>query len=720
VLTNEPAEARRLGAEVNNQFSGTAAGSVVQVGTVTGGFHIHDAGPPQVTPHQLPGRAPNFVNRVHELDAMTRLLTQTSSDARTGVISAIYGTAGIGKTALAVQWAHSVHEQFPDGQLYVNLRGFDPTGMPLAPGDALALLLEGLGVPPDRVPVSADGRAALYRSLLNGRRILVVLDNVAETAQVEPLLPGGAPCAALVTSRNRLDGLTVRYGARRVQLGLLAATESQELMARHVGADRLASEPDACSELIRRCGHLPLALAIVAARAAFYPDFPLQLLAEELRDQRSPLDALDTGDLTTNIRAVFSWSYRQLPSTTARVFRLLGLHSGPDIGLPAAAALAAMSLQNTRRHLAVIARAHLLEQHMPHRFRLHDLLRTYAAERAAEDEPGPEQQLALRRVLDSYLHTAHNASRELNVHRPRIPLDPPQSGIVIRQFDTRVEAMRWYQEEYLNLMAIIEWTASHAFDNYSWRQALTFWQYLYLCGRWHEIISTHEIALSAAERTGNHAAVAAVHTNLGVGHGQLGDYELAMAHFQRALELYRDIGELYGQGNALDSLAWVYTQTGDFPAAIARCEEALAIYRRTGHRDGQARTLDSLGVAHAGLGQYEQAISYGQQATGLHQEADDRIGQAHALRNLGRCYAQTGQHDDAVTCFQEALAHCRDIGDRFDEACTLRDLGSALQAVGQNNEARGNWDQALAILAELHHPAAAAVQEDLATLPPRQ
>ncbi len=718
--TNEPVEARRLGGDVSNQFSGTAAGSVVQVGTVTGGFHIHETGLPQVTPHQLPGRAPNFVNRIHELDAMTRLLTHASSAASTGVISAIYGTAGIGKTALAVQWAHSVHERFPDGQLYVNLRGFDPAGMPLAPGDALQLLLEGLGVPPDRVPVSADGRAALYRSLLNGRRILVVLDNVAETAQVEPLLPGGAPCAALVTSRNRLDGLTVHHGASRVQLGLLATAESQELIARHVGADRLALEPDACAELIRRCGHLPLALAIVSARAASYPDFPLQLLAEELRDQRSQLDALDTGDLTTNIRAVFSWSYRQLPSTTARVFRLLGLHSGPDIGLPAAAALVAMSPQSIRQHLAALVRAHLLEQHMPHRFRLHDLLRTYAAERATEDEPGPEQQFALCRALDSYLHTAYNASRELNVHRPRIPLDLPQPGTVIRQFDAREEAMRWYQEEYLNLMAIIEWTASHDFDNYAWRQALTFWQYLYLCGRWNEIVSTHEIGLSAAERTGNDAAAAAVHTNLGVSYGQLGDYELATAHFLQALELYRKAGDLYGQGNALDSLAWAHTQTGDFPAAIARCEEALAIYRRTGHRDGQARALDSLGVAHAGVGQYEQGISYGQQAAAMHQEAGDRIGQAHALRSLGCCYARAGQYDDATARFQEALAHCRDIGDRFDEACTLRDLGSALQAVGQNEEARPYWDQALAILVELHHPTAAAVQEDLATLPPRQ
>lgn len=715
--TGEPAEVRPLGAHVSNQFSGTAAGSVVQVGTVTGGLHIHEAAPSPVAPHQLPGKASNFVNRVNELAAMTRLLPEPSSGTGTIVINAIDGTAGIGKTALALQWAHSVRHRFPDGQLYINLRGFDPAGMPLAPVDALQLLLEGLGVPPERVPVSADGRAALYRSLLSGRRILVVLDNVADTTQAEPLLPGGAPCAALVTSRNRLDGLTIHHGASRIQLGLLPGAESYELIARHVGADRLAAEPDACAELIRRCCHLPLALAIVAARAASDQDFPLQLLAEELRDERSQLDALDTGDLTTNIRAVFSWSYRQLPPTTARVFRLLGLHSGPDIGLPVAAALVAMSQQHTRRHLAMMVRAHLLEQHMPNRFRFHDLLSAYAAERGENDEPDAEQQLALRRVLDSYLHTAHNASCKLNVHRPRIPLDPPQPGTVVRQFDTRDEAMRWYQEEYLNLMAVIEWTASHDLDDYSWRQALTFWQYLYLCGRWHEIVSTHETALPAAERTDKHAA-AAVHANLGISHGQLGDFDLATAHLLQSLKLYRDVGDLYGQGNALDSLAWVRTQMGDFRGAIARCEEALAIYQRTGHRDGQARTLDSLGVAHAGLGQYEQGISYGQQAAALHREADDGIGQAHALQSLGRCYALAGQHDEAIVHFQQALAHCRDMDDRYDEAGTLRDLGAALHALGQNDEARRRWDEALVILTDLHHPAAATVEADLASLPP--
>jgi tetratricopeptide (TPR) repeat protein len=347
------------------------------------------------------------------------------------------------------------------------------------------------------------------------------------------------------------------------------------------------------------------------------------------------------------------------------VFRLLGLHPGPDIGLHTAEAMVAMSPRRTRQHLAIIVRAHLMEQHMPDRFRFHDLLRAYAAELAREDEPSGEQELAVRRVIDSYLHTAHDASRQLNVHRPQIPLDPPQPGTVIRQFGTRDEAMRWYQEEYQSLMAVIEWTAAHNFDEYVWRLALTFWQYLYLCGRWHELITTHELALSAAEHTGNSAAQAAVHANLGVSMAHLGDYDAGAVHFLRSLELYRQVGDRYGEGNALDSLAWAYTQMNDFPAAIARCAEALAVYQRIGNRDGQARTLNSLGVAYAGLGDYEQGIDYGRQAAALSREIGDRIGVAHAatgrpgnIRRLSRSSSRPSPSAGKSVSATTRLAPC--------------------------------------------------------------
>lgn len=713
----EPARDRGHAAAISNKLGGKVTGPVVQAGVIYGGVHVHEGTTPAVVPCQLPGTSRGFVNRKRQLAAMTRKLIPATRGSSNVVISVIDGAAGIGKTALALHWAHSMRDRFPDGQLYVNLRGFDPADRPLASAEALQVLLEGLGVSPDRVPTREESRMALYRSLLSDKRVLVLLDNAADTTQIELLLPGTASCATIVTSRNRLDGLAVHYRADRITLDLLTSAESRQLMVRHLGAKRLAAEPQAVSELILRCGHLPLALSITAARAASYPDFPLRLLAEELRDERRRLDALDGGDIATNIRAVFTWSYRQLPLGTARVFRLLGLHPGSDIGLFAATAMVAMSEQHTRQHLEALARAHLLEQHMPNRYRFHDLLRAYATEQAGEDEPSPEQQLALRRVLDSYLHSANNASRQLNIYRPLIPVDPPQRDAVVRQFNSNTEAMRWYQEEYQNLMAAIEWTAAHSFDEYTWRLALTFWQYLYLCGRWHEVIATHETALAAALRVDNRGAMAAIHTNLGVARTHLGNYEAGATHFRDALGLYRNAADLYGEGNALDSLAWVYVQSGDFREAIAYCEQALAIYRRTGSRDGEGRALDSLGVAYAGLGQYEQGIGYGMQALELHRQAADRLGQAHTLRSLGRCYAQTGHYHQAIVQFQQALILCRDVGDRHDEASNLHDLGMVLHTIGKDGEARKQLDQALAILTEIRHPGAVAVQADLAALP---
>jgi tetratricopeptide (TPR) repeat protein len=648
---------------------------------------------------------------------LARLQIPVPRSSQTVVISAIDGTAGIGKTALAVYWAHSVRHLFTDGQLYVNLRGFDPGTTPLAPAEALQMLLEGLGVPPDQVPAVAETRAALYRSLLSGRRVLVVLDNAAETTQVEPLLPGDGPCMTVVTSRNRLDGLIVHRGAERIALDVLTPSEARALMASHLGEERLAAERRTVEELAARCDHLPLALTIVAARAASYPSFPLRALVDELRDERHRLDALDTGDLTTNIRAVFSWSYRRLPAATARVFRLLGLHAGPGVGLAAAAALAGMSEQQTRQHLSVLARAHLVEQHMPHRFRFHDLLRVYAAERASEDETASDQHSALRRMLDSYLHCAHNASRQLNTHRPTIPIEAPQPGAVISQFTVDDDAMRWFQEEYENLLATVEWAAAHDFGEYAWRLALAFWQYLYLCGRWYEMIAIHETVLPAADAASEKTAAPAVHANLGVSEAQLGNYQAAVAHFRKALDGYYHAGDLDGQGNALDSLAWVEGMAGHFPEAVDWCEQALTIYRQTGDRDGEARALDSLGVAHAGLGQYEQAIDYGRQALELHIQTANRIGQAHTLHSLGRCHAQAGDYDRAVVHYQEALGHCREITDRQDEANNLRDLGVAFRELGRFAEARTCWQDALTILTELHHPGATILEAELATLP---
>lgn len=699
---------------VRNQISGTVTGPVVQASVIHGGVHVHVHEAPPHVPRQLPAPVLDIVDRTAAFSALTRCLADDPHRDDVARIGVIDGTAGVGKTALALHWAHSMRDCFPDGQLYVNLLGFDPVGTPLTPAEALQALLEGIGVPPDRVPVTSAGRAGMYRDLLAGRRILVVLDNAAESTQVEPLLPGPGAAATLVTSRNRLDGLIIHHRAERVELGVLNGTHSRDLLTRHLGPERDAGQPHVVDEIAASCGHLPLALSIVAARARLSPHMPLNALADQLRDTGAQLDALDTGDLVTSIRTVFSWSYGQLPGAAAKAFRLLGLHLGPDFGLATAESLMAMSNHETLQQLRALARANLLEQYMPNRFRFHDLLRVYAAERAQADEPAEIQGLAVRRFLSSFLHSARNAGAQLNPIRREQIAGQPEPGTAISRFATYEDAMNWFKEEYQNLTATIQWTAAHDFDEFAWQLTLVFWQYLYLCGRWHEMIDLHQTALAAAERLANVAAAAAIHTNLGIAMAMLGGHEEGIGHLRVALDQYGAAGDLDGQGNALDSLAWAHTQTADFETAISSGEQALAVYRQNGDHEGQARALDSIGVAYAGLGRCEEGLAYGHQALDLHRETGSRIGQAHVLRNIGRCYVRTGRYQEAITQFEQALALCREIGDRHDEANNLRDLGAALHASGADDQARAHLEQAIVILDELRHPDVQAVQAELA------
>lgn len=701
---------------VRNEVGGMVAGAVVQAGTIHGDVHVHASGVLSQTPRQLPGRSRYFVNRKSELSALTHYFIDAPLMEGTARVGVIDGMAGVGKTALAIHWAYAVQDKFPDGQLYVNLLGFDPAGNPLTPAEALQVLLEGIGVPPDRVPATQAGRMAMYRSLLAGRRVLVLLDNALESTQVEPLLPGSGPGVTMVTSRHRLDGLIIRHGAERILLGTLGATESRGLLSQYVGAGLPAPRPQVLDEIAARCGHLPLALSIVAARARYYPELPPDMLVRQLRETEHQLDALDAGDVSANIRDVLSWSYRQLPRATARVFRLLSMHPGPDISIPAAESLAAMSNNEALRHLRHLTRANLLEEYVPARFRFHDLLRAYAGEQAQADDPADTRGPAVRRFLDGFLFSACNASSQLNADRPEIPLNSPQPGAVISRFDSREEAMKWFKEEYQNLNSVIEWTAANNHDEYTWRLALAFWQYLYLCGRWHELIGVHETALAATARLGDSPAAAAVHANLGLGLVMAGRHEEGAGHFRTALDLHRAAGNLAGEGSALDSLAWIHVKTGEFETAISYCDQALAVYRQTDDPEGQARALDSLGVAYAGLGRCEEGIEHGQRALELHVRTGSLLGQIHARHSLGRCYALMARYQEAASHFEQAVAACRDLGDRHDEAAILRDLGAAAKAAGEPAKAEACWTQAAALLTDLRHPDAEVVEAELQAL----
>ena len=375
---------------------------------------LRPAAPAALVPAQLPPTVAAFAGRSTELASLDAILPRQGQggpgqDAAV-VISVIAGTAGVGKTALAVHWAHRVAARFPDGQLYVNLRGFDPCGPAADPAQALRGFLDAFALPPERIPASLDAQMALYRSLLAGKRVLVVLDNARDAEQVRPLLPGSPGCLAIVTSRNHLTGLIATQGAHPLDLDLLTPAEARELLARRLGTGRAGGEPEAVDEIIAGCAGLPLALTIAAARAATSPGFPLDVFAAELREASRVLDPFDAGDVATDVRAVFSWSYRALSPDAARLFRLLSLHPGPDITVTAAASLAGIPAARARALLAELTRGHLLAEPRPGQYAFHDLLRAYATEQTHAHDDDDARRSAAGRVLDHCLHAAHAAA----------------------------------------------------------------------------------------------------------------------------------------------------------------------------------------------------------------------------------------------------------------------------------------------------------------------
>ncbi|MER8069113.1 BTAD domain-containing putative transcriptional regulator [Streptomyces sp. NPDC094034] len=413
-----------------------------------------------VSPAQLPADLGTFTGREAELAQLKGLLPDDGEPPATLLISAIGGMAGIGKTTLAVHWAHRIAHRFPDGQLYINLHGLHPTGSAMPPAEAIRIFLDALGVPAPNIPASPEAQAALYRSLLAGRRMLILLDNARDAEQIRPLLPGSFGCLVIVTSRSQLTGLVANDGAHPLTLNPMTPAEAHGFLARRIGAARLAAEPRAADELITLCARLPLALAIVAARAATYPGFTLDAIAQELRDNQGSLDAFTGYDPTTDIRAVFSSSYEALSAPAARLFSLLGLHSGPDLSVPAAAALAGLSPRETQRLLGELTGAHLLSARAAGRYILHDLLRVYAVERVLAEETPQERDGALERLWSWYLHTADAADAHLNPERRRGPLEPLPPGCHPLTFTAHDQALEWRETERTNLVAAVHQAAA--------------------------------------------------------------------------------------------------------------------------------------------------------------------------------------------------------------------------------------------------------------------
>ncbi|NES27073.1 tetratricopeptide repeat protein [Micromonospora terminaliae] len=675
-------------------------------------------------PAQLPVAVRGFVGRRPELarlDALLRSARAAHADQPgTLPIVVVSGTAGAGKTALAVHWAHRSAGEFPDGQLHVDLRGFAGHGGPVDPATAIRGFLDAFGVPAQRIPVEPAAQAGLYRSLLAGRRVLVVLDNARDAAQVRPLLPAAPGCLVLITSRNELTPLVVSEGAHPLTLGLLSTPESRELLAGRLGADRLAADPGAVDDLIARCARLPLALAVVAARAATRPGFPLATLTAELRraadEPHAALDPFDGGDLATDLRAVFSWSYRTLTGEAARMLRLLSLHPGPDVAAPAAASLAGRSAPCVKPLLAELTGAHLLGEPAPGRYASHDLLDRYAAELAHTHDDAADRRQARHRVLDHYLHTADNAARLLDPHRDPITDSVPEPGTVPTVLTGYAEALAWFRAEKPVLLAAVAQAAHIGADRRAWQLAWTLLDFLDVHAYWHDLAAVQEVAMTAARRLGDRRGRAHAHWGLARARAKLGDNEDAHRHFECALRLFEETGDRTSQAHTRLNLAWVLDRQGRYTEALPQAREALALYRALGHVAGQADGLNAIGWYLTHLGEHRQALGYCRRSLVLHQRTGDRRRAAQAWDSLGQVHLDLGDHEQATGCYRSALALTRELSIRYDESIVLTHLGSARRAAGDREGARAAWRGALTILERLDHPDADAVRARLARL----
>jgi DNA-binding SARP family transcriptional activator len=657
-----------------------------------------------VIPRELPPGPPHFTGRTRELAVLTGLLDRSGQDTPgTLVISAIGGTAGVGKTALAVHWAHQAAGRFPDGQLYVNLRGYDPD-QPMPATDALAGFLRSLGVHGQDIPPEADQRTARYRSLLAGKQMLVMLDNAGSADQVRPLLPGTATCAVVVTSRDALAGLVARDGATRVDLDALPLQEAVALLRMLIGA-RADAEPAQAAKLADRCCRLPLALRVAAELAASRPAMPLAGLAGELADLRTRLDLLAAGgDPHTQVRAVFSWSCRHLDTDAARTFRLLGLHPGPDVDPYAAAALTDVTVAQARRVLDVLAHAHLVQPASPGRYGMHDLLRGYARELATTLDAEEGSHAALTRLFDHYLYTAAAAMDTLipaeRHRRPHIP----RPATAVPSLADPATAREWLDRERAVLVAVAGHTATHGWPGHATRLAATLSSYFYSGGHSPEAITIFRSALGAARRNGDRIAEATALIDIGIIDGDLGRFQQAGAHFRRALTLFREAGDRTGEARVLVNMGLDEMRMDRYDQAARHQQEAVAIFRDIGERLGEARALGNLGSARRHQGRYEEAASYYQQSLDLSREISDREGEAWALARLGIVDVRLGRYQHAAGYLRQALAMFHEMGDTGSEAECLVRLGEVYLRLGRHEQAAENLRQALTVFREIGNP----------------
>ncbi|TMK52256.1 MAG: tetratricopeptide repeat protein, partial [Actinobacteria bacterium] len=655
-------------------------------------------------PHQLPPDVAGFTGREVELGRLRAVVAEGA--AGTVVISAIAGTAGVGKTALAVHLAHELAPDFPDLQLYVNLHGYEPAQR-LAPTQVLDRFLRALGVPPEELPSEVEEQAARYRGLLAGRRALVVLDNASSAEQVRPLLPASASCLVLVTSRDRLAGLVAAEGARVLMLDVLAPLEALDLLSRTASPARVDAEPEAASKVVRLCGHLPLAVRIAGARLATRPGMSLGALAERLSDERARLGELSAGDV--GVRASLALSYQALAPEAAQMFRRLGLIPGPDFARVVAAALLERTPHEAERWLETLVDAHLVEiVSTTGRYRFHDLVRLYARERAQAEESDHDREAARRRMFEWYLDIADAAERLLIPGRRRLPHEPTGRWNE-PAFATSAEALGWFDAERANLVAATHQAADLGLHSLAWQLGDASWTYFYRRSSESDWEDTHRIGLAAAREARDRQAEAWMLASL----GDLGDFTLELRRseesasaFKRSVAICREIGDREGEARALCGLGHCKIHLGQLEEAIECEQRALAISREIGYAYRQGIALNHLGVAYCDMGRLREAMDCHRQALAIRQALSDRWNEGISLNSLGRVFCKLRRFQDAIDCAKQSLAIAREVGHRWGEARSLELLGVGLCHTQGIEAACPCWEEARNIFTDLDAPQA--------------
>jgi tetratricopeptide (TPR) repeat protein/transcriptional regulator with XRE-family HTH domain len=635
-------------------------------------------------PAQLPAALAVLPGRTEALTRMDDLLTRARSGRAGPVIAALHGTAGVGKTALAVHWAHRVREHFPDGQLYVDLRGFEPVGEPRSADDAVRGFLEALGVRPHEMPDDREARVGRYRSVTTGRRILVLLDNARDAAQVRPLIPGTPSAFVVVTSRDHLTGLVAAEGAVPVKVELLDDEGARAVLRDRLGAECVAAEPEAVGELTTRAVGLPLALAVIAARAGgLGVKAPLTTVAGELRAARGSLDPLAGSDPATDVRTVLSGSFRMLGPAAARVFRLLALYPANEFSDAAIDSLAGCAAGPAPAELVT---AGLISPAGGGRYTWHDLLRAYSIELAAQDDA--ELAPARRRMLDHLVHTAHAADRLLIPSRDPIRLDPPSPGTVVGVLEDRDAALAWFRTERPALLAAVDAAAEAGLDRHAWQLAWGVLEYLDRWGYWNEAAHAHEVALVAADRLADPVAQAFTHRGLGRSYGRLRRLDRAESHLEQSARIFTDLGSHAGAARTHLSLAGLAAGRHVYEDAVHHAARALDLFRLSGSRIGVGNALNTLGWYESMSGDHRTALPHQREALSVLEPTGDTYGLAATWEGLGVANHGLGLHAEAVDCYRRALELYESNDDRFGRSDTMEELADAYDALGESAAAQ--------------------------------